>query len=97
MHESFINSNELAKVMVSLPMIGRVFLIYYLSILLLVQYMQNRSPYSLNTFMKIYNFTQIIANIYMINGLIHITKQNIFAINLPYSYNTEYYVYVHYL
>jgi elongation of very long chain fatty acids protein 4 len=97
MHYSFINSNDFAKIMISLPMIGRIFMIYYLSVLLLIQYMQNKTPYSLNSFMKIYNFAQIIANIYMLNGLVNITKQNIFAINLPYTNNTEYYVYIHYL
>jgi hypothetical protein len=97
MNSSFITSNATASDMVSTSMISKIAIGYFVSLSLLIQYMQDRRPYSLGLLMKIYNSMQIILNIYMIYGLLHITRNNIFAINAPYQYNTEYFVYVHYL
>ena len=97
MNSSFITSNATASDMVSTSMISKIAIGYFVSLSLLIQYMQDRRPYSLGLLMKIYNSMQIILNIYMIYGLLHITCNNIFAINAPYQYNTEYFVYVHYL
>ena len=71
---------------------------YFSMIYILTKYMKYREPYSLKYAMLIYNNTQIILNIYMIYGLIPVISfPNIYGINIPYTSNLRYFVYVHYL
>ena len=71
---------------------------YFSMIYILTKYMKYRKPYSLKYAMLIYNNTQIILNIYMIYGLISVISfPNIYGINIPYTSNLRYFVYVHYL
>lgn len=71
---------------------------YFSMIYILTKYMKYREPYSLKYAMLIYNNTQIILNIYMIYGLISVISfPNIYGINIPYTSNLRYFVYVHYL
>ena len=71
---------------------------YFSMIHILTKYMRYRKPYSLKYAMLIYNNTQIILNIYMIYGLISVISfPNIYGINIPYTSNLRYFVYVHYL
>jgi elongation of very long chain fatty acids protein 4 len=60
--------------------------------------MKNKNSYQLKYPMLIYNNTQIILNIYMIYGLMSVIScPNIFGINIAYTTNLRYYVYIHYL
>jgi len=74
---------------------------YLSSIVILRNFMKNRSSYRLKRLMQFYNLSQIILNIYMICGIYKYTfistKTNLFGINLMYNSNIEYYVFVHYL
>jgi len=71
---------------------------YFSMIYILTKYMRYKKPYSLKYAMLIYNKIQIILNIYMIYGLIPVISfPNIYGINIPYTSNLRYFVYVHYL
>jgi hypothetical protein len=73
---------------------------YYSMIVLLTRYMnmKNRVPYKLKVPMLIYNNVQILLNIYMIYGLSAVVSYpNIYGINIPYTNNLRYFVYIHYL
>ena len=80
-------------IFMSIVMIG-----YYSMIYILTNYMKNKSPYQLKYPMLIYNNAQILLNIYMIGGLMPvISYPNIYGINIPYTSNLRYFVYIHYL
>jgi elongation of very long chain fatty acids protein 4 len=71
---------------------------YYSMIYMLTKYMKNKAPYQLKVPMMIYNNAQILLNIYMVYGLSTvISYPNIYGINLPYSSNLRYFVFIHYL
>jgi elongation of very long chain fatty acids protein 4 len=71
---------------------------YFSMILFLKKYMKGRLPYSLKYSMLLYNNTQILLNIYMIYGLLPvISYPNIYGINIPYTSELRYFVYIHYL
>jgi elongation of very long chain fatty acids protein 4 len=71
---------------------------YYSMIYILTKYMKNKSPYQLKYPMLIYNNAQILLNIYMIYGLMPvISYPNIYGINISYTSNLRYFVYIHYL
>ena len=68
---------------------------YYSMIYILTKYMKNKSPYQLKYPMLIYNNAQILLNIYMIGGLMPvISYPNIYGINIPYTSNIRYFVYL---
>jgi len=72
--------------------------VYFSMILFLKKYMKDRLPYSLKYSMLLYNNTQILLNIYMIYGLLPvISYPNIYGINIPYTSELRYFVYIHYL
>ncbi|KAJ1480076.1 ELO family [Baffinella frigidus] len=68
-------------------------------IAVLRMYMRGRTPYTLTLAMQVYNIAQIALNIYMIYGLVALVSfpSNIFGINLAYTANLEWFVYIHYL
>lgn len=71
---------------------------YYSMIYILSNYMKNKSPYQLKYPMLIYNNAQILLNIYMIYGLMPvISYPNIYGLNIAYTSNLRYFVYIHYL
>uniref|UniRef100_A0A6C0LH29 Very-long-chain 3-oxoacyl-CoA synthase n=1 Tax=viral metagenome TaxID=1070528 RepID=A0A6C0LH29_9ZZZZ len=71
---------------------------YFSMIYGLIRYMKNREPYSLKVPMLFYNNAQIALNIYMVYGLSAvISYPNIYGINIPYTRDLRYYVYIHYL
>ena len=71
---------------------------YFSMIYIMSKYMKDRKPYSLKTPMLIYNNAQIMLNIYMIYGLSYVVSYpNIYGINIPYTANLRYFVYIHYL
>jgi hypothetical protein len=71
---------------------------YFSMILILTTYMKGRLPYSLKYSMLLYNNAQIILNIYMIYGLLPvISYPNIYGINIAYTPQLRYFVYIHYL
>jgi len=71
---------------------------YFSMIYILSKYMKGKKPYSLKTPMLIYNNAQIMLNIYMIYGLSCVVSYpNIYGINIPYTANFRYFVYIHYL
>lgn len=54
--------------------------------------------YQLKTPMMLYNNAQILLNIYMVYGLSAvISYPNIYGINIPYTSDLRYFVYIHYL
>ena len=71
---------------------------YFSMILILTTYMKRRLSYSLKYSMLLYNNAQIILNIYMIYGLLPvISYPNIYGINIAYTPQLRYFVYIHYL
>lgn len=77
----------------SVAVVGYFSMIYVLS-----KYMKGRVPYQLKVPMLIYNNAQILLNIYMVYGLSAvISYPNIYGINIPYTSNLRYFVYIHYL
>jgi elongation of very long chain fatty acids protein 4 len=71
---------------------------YFSMIYILSKYMKGKKAYSLKTPMLIYNNAQIMLNIYMIYGLSCVVSYpNIYGINIPYTANLRYFVYIHYL
>ena len=55
-------------------------------------------PYSLKLPMLIYNNAQIALNIYMVYGLSAVVSYpNIYGINIPYTSDLRYFVFIHYL
>lgn len=71
---------------------------YFSMIYMLGKYMKGRVPYQLKVPMLIYNNAQILLNIYMVYGLSAvISYPNIYGINIPYTSNLRYFVYIHYL
>ena len=71
---------------------------YFSMIYILSKYMKGKKPYSLKPVMLIYNNAQIMLNIYMIYGLSCVVSYpNIYGINIPYTANLRYFVYIHYL
>lgn len=56
------------------------------------------TPFGLKNLMRVYNFAQVILNVYMIYGLSEVVGiPNIFGINRPYSANLEFFCFVHFL
>lgn len=71
---------------------------YFSMICVLSKYMDRRVPYNLKVPMLIYNNAQILLNIYMVYGLSAvISYPNIYGINIPYTSELRYFVYIHYL
>jgi elongation of very long chain fatty acids protein 4 len=71
---------------------------YFCMIYMLSKYMKYCVPYQLKRPMLIYNNAQILLNIYMVYGLSAvISYPNIYGINIPYTSNLRYFVYIHYL
>jgi len=70
---------------------------YLSSLIILKEFMNNKSSYSLKYPLIIYNSSQIILNIYMISGLLHLTNSNFFGLNIDYNQTLEYFTYIHYL
>ncbi len=70
---------------------------YLMTCSILRKYMQTRNTYVLSVPMQVYNFAQIVLNVYMIYGLVPLMQNNIFGINASYSTRIEHFVYVHYL
>jgi elongation of very long chain fatty acids protein 4 len=59
---------------------------------------KNRVSYQLKVPMLLYNTAQILLNIYMVYGLSAvISYPNIYGINIPYTSDLRYFVYIHYL
>lgn len=60
--------------------------------------MKGQKAYSLKYPMLLYNNAQILLNIYMVYGLSPVVSYpNIYGINIPYTANLRYFVYIHYL
>jgi hypothetical protein len=77
----------------SLAVVGYFSMIYWLT-----KYMKGRAPYQLKVPMLIYNNAQILLNIYMVYGLSAvISYPNLYGINIPYTNELRYFVYIHYL
>ena len=71
---------------------------YFSMIGVLTGYMKGRVPYKLKVPMLIYNNAQILLNMYMVYGLSAVVSYpNIYGINIPYTSNLRYFVYIHYL
>jgi len=71
---------------------------YFSMIYILSKYMKGKKAYSLKTPMLIYNNAQIMLNIYMIYGLSCVVSYpNFYGINIAYTANLRYFVYIHYL
>ena len=71
---------------------------YLLGIWSLRKFYQHRAPSNPKTLMKLYNAGQIILNGYLMYGLYEIVGfPNIFGINISFSPNLEWYVFIHYL
>ena len=74
---------------------------YFSMICVLSKYMKNRTcrvQYNLKVPMLIYNNAQILLNIYMVYGLSAVVSYpNIYGINIPYTNELRYFVYIHYL
>jgi len=71
---------------------------YFSMIYILSKYMKGKKAYSLKTPMLIYNNAQIMLNIYMIYGLSCVVSYpNFYGINIAYTSNLRYFVYIHYL
>ena len=79
----------------SLAVVGYFSMIYGL-----MKYMKaaKRVSYSLKLPMLLYNNAQIALNIYMVYGLSAVVSYpNIYGINIPYTSDLRYYVFIHYL
>jgi hypothetical protein len=75
---------------------------YLLMIVGLRSYMKTRKEaFSLKLAMQVYNFVQIILNVYMIWGLCVLPflseTPNLFGINAKYTERLEYFVFIHYV
>lgn len=71
---------------------------YFSMIHILSKYMKEQKAYSLKYPMLLYNNAQILLNIYMVYGLSPVVSYpNIYGINIPYTANLRYFVYIHYL
>jgi hypothetical protein len=71
---------------------------YFSMIYILSKYMKGRKAYNLKYPMLLYNNAQILLNVYMVYGLSAVVSYpNIYGINIPYTANLRYFVYIHYL
>ena len=74
---------------------------YLLMIVGLRNHMKSRPAYSLKFIMQVYNFVQVILNVYMIWGLCVLPfmseTPNLFGINAKYTERLEYFVFIHYI
>jgi elongation of very long chain fatty acids protein 4 len=71
---------------------------YFSMIYILSKYMKDRKAYNLKYPMLLYNNAQILLNLYMVYGLSAVVSYpNIYGINIPYTANLRYFVYIHYL
>ena len=74
---------------------------YLLMIVGLRNHMKSRPAYSLKFIMQVYNFVQVILNVYMIWGLCVLPfmseTPNFFGINAKYTERLEYFVFIHYI
>jgi elongation of very long chain fatty acids protein 4 len=71
---------------------------YFGMIHILSKYMKGKNAYSLKYPMLLYNNAQIVLNIYMVYGLSAVVSYpNIYGINIPYTANLRYFVFIHYL
>jgi elongation of very long chain fatty acids protein 4 len=71
---------------------------YFSMIYILSKYMKEQKAYNLKYPMLLYNNAQIFLNVYMVNGLSAVVSYpNIYGINIPYTANLRYFVYIHYL
>jgi hypothetical protein len=71
---------------------------YFSMIYILSKYMKEQKAYNLKYPMLLYNNAQILLNVYMVYGLSAVVSYpNIYGINIPYTANLRYFVYIHYL
>jgi len=71
---------------------------YFSMIYILSKYMKELKAYNLKYPMLLYNNAQILLNVYMVYGLSAVVSYpNIYGINIPYTANLRYFVYIHYL
>jgi len=71
---------------------------YFSMIYILSKYMKGRKAYNLKYPMLLYNNAQILLNVYMVYGLSAVVSYpNIYGLNIPYTANLRYFVYIHYL
>ena len=82
----------------SLAVVGYFSMIYGLTKYMKAAMAAKPVPYSLKLPMLIYNNAQIALNIYMVYGLSAVVSYpNIYGINIPYTSDLRYYVFIHYL
>ena len=82
----------------TLAVVGYFSMIYGLTKYMNMAKAAKAVPYSLKLPMLLYNNAQIALNIYMVYGLSAVVSYpNIYGINIPYTCDLRYYVFIHYL